>query len=141
MKLEYKVLKLEKNSIKEGCNYCVLDFGVENLTFTTATHEMVAYDNDGDCADISVICDTCKNDLEGGVLPYCDECGRLKRQREYWLCSGLENNKLSQEGTSKSFDYRLAKENKKLEKELKTAKKELNVEREEITKFHEKSKE
>jgi len=141
MKLGYRILELEKNSRREDCNYCVLNFRAENLTFTTATHEMVAYDNDGDCADIAVICDNCKKDLESGTLPYCELCGRLKRNRGYCLCSSLENDKISQEGTSKSFDYRLENKTRELEKELSVTKEELKIEREEVVKFQEKSKE
>jgi hypothetical protein len=141
MKLEYRILKKEKGSLSESCNYCVynVQFG-QDITYTPASHELVAYDNDEDCADIGAICDNCKKDFDNGVLPYCDECGRLKRRREYCICDRLENNKLSQ-GGSKTIEARLAKENKKLEKELKTAEKELKIEREEIAKFHEKSKE
>jgi hypothetical protein len=140
MKLEYRVLELEKDSIREDCNYCVLNLRAENLTFITATYEMVAYDDDENCADISVICDNCKKDLEDGVLPYCEECGRLKRQREYCFCS-LRKDRPIQSSSSQSIEARLVKENKRIEKELKTAKKELKVEREEVVKFQEKSEE
>jgi hypothetical protein len=125
MKLEYRILEAENKP--QSCNYCLLythyRYG-EDITFTPATHEIVAYryDNDGDCADIAVICNNCKRDLESGTLPYCELCGRSKRNRVYCLCSRLENNKIKQERTSKSFDYHLEKKTKKLEKDLSATK-------------------
>jgi len=54
-----------------------------SLCLVLLQHAPCDDDDDGNCADISVICDACKKYLESETLSYCDECGRLKRQREY----------------------------------------------------------
>ncbi len=145
MKLEYRILKIAKDSI-ESCNYCPLyvHYG-EDITFTPATHEIMAYDNNGDCADIATICDNCKKDFENNNLSYCELCGRLQRNRRGCYCNLLKDGKFrtlsAEEGTSQTIKSHLAKETKELERKLKTAKEELNVEREEVAKFQEKSEE
>ena len=139
MKLEYRILEAENKT--RSCNYCLLDvpFGQE-LTFTPANYEIVAYDKKDKCVDIASICDNCKKDLENGTLPYCEECGRLKRNRGYCFCS-LQKERPIQSSSSQTIEARLAKKTKELEKELKTAKEGLKIEREEVAKFQEKSEE
>jgi len=139
-KLEYRILEKTKESVPY-CNYCVIS---DDVRLDNAIHELVAYNESGNCADISSICADCKKDFENDSLPYCEECGRLKRNREGCFCAFIteeQSKMLSAEvGTSQTIESRLVKENKKLEKELKTAKKELKIEREEVAKFQEKSK-
>ena len=145
MRLEYRVLEVAKGS-RETCDHCLLDFHASSFTFIPATHEIVAHDKKGDCVDISFICANCKKDLENEILPYCEECGRLKKHREACFCNHLKDKKLNQPASedaliARSFSSRLENKTKELEKELSTAKEELNIEREEVGKFHEKSKE
>ena len=140
-RLEYKILEKTKESVPY-CNYCAIS---DNAKLDNATYELVAYNESGNCADISSICIDCKKDFENDALPYCEECGRLKRNREGCFCSFIteeQSKMLSAEvGTSQTIESRLVKENKKLEKELKNVRKELRVEREEIAKFQKKSEE
>src|SRR6266511_5463303 len=139
MKLEYRILEAENKTW--SCNYCLLDVPLgQNLNITPANYEIVAYDKKDKCVDIASICDNCKKDLENGTLPYCEECGRLKRNRGYCFCS-LQKERPIQSSSSQTIEAHLAKKTKELEKELVTTKEELKVEREEITKFHEKSEE
>ena len=148
MKLEYRILKVAEGD-KQDCNYCSLSFRdfrfKDSLTFNVATHQVAAFKDNNDYADIAYICADCKKDFENDVLPYCELCGRLKRNRKGCFCDLLEDKPIqslsTEEITSRTFGYRLEKKTRELEKELKTAKDKLNIEREEITKFQEKSEE
>lgn len=148
MKLEYRVLEVAEGD-KQDCNYCSLDFWSKNdLKFATATHEMMALDKKtGDCVDIAYICAECKKDFDNAVLPYCELCGRLKRNRNNvnCVCNFMKNKPskpISAETIiAQSFASRLENKIKELEKELSATKETLKVEREEITKFHETSEE
>ena len=148
MKLEYRILEVAEGD-KQDCNYCSLSFRdfrfKDSLTFNIATHQVAAFKDNDDYADIAYICADCKKDFENDTLPYCELCGRLKRNRKGCFCNLLENKPIQslsmEEITSRTFGYRLEKKTRELEKELSTTKEELNIEREEVVKFHEKSKE
>lgn len=148
MKLEYRILEAAEGD-KQDCNYCSLSFQdfrfKDSLTFNIATHQVAAFKDNDDYADIAYICADCKKDFDNDTLPYCELCGRLKRNRKGCFCNLLENKPIqslsTEEITSRTFGYRLEKKTRELEKELSTAKEELNIEREEVGKFHEKSKE
>ena len=148
MRLEYRVLELAKEDKKE-CNYCFLDYNdPTHLHFDTApaTHEMVALEENGGYADIVFICKDCKRDYDNDTLPWCEECGRLKRNRNRCYCHHLAKNKstkslTAEELVAQSFGSHLEKKTRELENELSTTKEELKIEREEIAKFQEKSEE
>ena len=148
MKLEYRVLELAKGD-KMECNYCFLDYSDPTLlNFDTAfaTHEMVASEENGGYADIVFICKDCKRDYDNGTLPWCEECGRLKRNRNRCYCRRLSKNKstkplTTEELIARSFGSRLEKKTRELENELSTTKEELKIEREEVAKSQEKSEE
>jgi hypothetical protein len=146
MKLEYRVLELAKES-ENQCSYCFIDYSDPTLLdFNTApaTYEMVALEKDGSNADIAFICNDCKIDYDNNVLPRCEKCDRLMRNKSLCYCHKIEKKTTTptkSELISQSFSYRLEKKTRELEKELSTAKEDLNIEREEITKFHEKSEE
>ena len=91
MKLEYRVLEVAEGD-KQDCNYCLLDFQAEvGFNLNIATHEIAANNREGDCVDISYICSTCKEDLENNILPYCEKCGRLMRNRRGCICEFLKD--------------------------------------------------
>jgi len=148
MKLEYRVLELVKGDEQE-CNYCFLDYDdptLLNFDTAPATHQMVALEEDGSNADIVFICKDCKKDYDNNTLPRCEECSRLKRNRNRCYCRRLAKNKptkplTTEELIAQSFSYRLENKTKELEKELSTTKEELKIEREEVAKFQEKSEE
>jgi hypothetical protein len=136
MKLDYRIVELAEGDEKK-CNYCFLNFeDPTNLNFNTspATHQMVALDKEtGDYVDIVFICDDCKKDFDNNILPWCEKCGRLKRNRRRCFCH-LENEKdkvaqpLSEEVLiSRAFSSRLENKTKKLEQELTNAKEEIDV--------------
>ena len=148
MKLEYRVLELADGH-EWQCDFCVLDYDdLNNLALNTAlaTHEMVALDKKtGDYTDTAFICNECKQDFDSNVLPWCEKCGRTKRNRKRCFCH-LEKDKSTQlvseeDLMSRSFSYHLENKTRELEKELSTTKEELNIEREEVAKFQEKSEE
>jgi hypothetical protein len=107
---------------------------------------MVALDKNGGYADIVFICKDCKKDYDNNALPRCEECNRLKRNRDKCYCRRLAKSKstkpVSEETLiSQSFSSRLENKIRELEKELSATKEALVIEREEVTKFHEKSEE
>ena len=146
--MEYRILEVAEGD-KQDCNYCSFSFRdfrfKDNLTLNIATHQVAAFKDNDDYADIAYICADCKEDFENDILPYCELCGRLKRNRKGCFCNLLENKPIQslsmEEITSRTFGYRLEKKTRELEKELSTTKEELNIEREEVVKFHGKSKE
>ena len=145
MKLEYRVLEIAEGD-KQDCNYCSLDFRAEiGFNLNIATHEIAANNKEGDCVDIAYICATCKEGLENNILPYCEKCGRLMRNRRGCFCELLKDKPTRpvSENTliARSFTSRLENKTKELEKELLATKEALKIEREEIAKFHEKSEE
>ncbi len=132
MKLEYRILEVAEGD-KQDCNYCLLDFQAKiGFNLNTATHEIAANNKEGDCVDIAFICTTCKRDLENGALPYCELCGRLKRNRRGCFCELLTDRPsqpVSEETLiARSFSSRLENKTRELEKELSAAKEELKVE-------------
>ena len=46
----------------------------EEPVLDNATHELVAYHEDGSTADISSICADCKKDFENNNLSHCELC-------------------------------------------------------------------
>jgi len=95
MKLEYRVLELAKGD-KQECNYCLLDYDdptLLNFDTAPATHQMIALEEDGSNADIVFICGECKKDYDNNALPCCEECDRLKRNRNRCYCRRLAKNK------------------------------------------------
>ena len=77
--------------------------------------------------------------MESNILPYCELCGRLQRNRKGCFCNLLKNKPVqslsTEEIESRTFGYCLEKKARELEKELSTAKEELNIKMEEVTKF------
>src|SRR5437764_15312529 len=125
MKLEYRILEVAEGD-KQDCNYCLLDFRVEiGFNLNIATHEIVAHNKEGDGVDIAYICATCKEDLENNILPYCELCGRLKRNRRGCFCELLKErpSRPVSENTliARSFSSRLENKTKELEQKLTTA--------------------
>jgi len=139
MKLEYRTIEVAKGS-KWSCNFCSYDKGKSS----NASHEMVARKSNG-YADVAYICKDCKQDFEGDNLPWCEKCGRLKRNRISCFCRLVEEKDtepVSEETIiAQAYSSRLETRIKELEKELSDTKEELKIEREEIVKFQEKSEE
>ncbi|CAJ0765702.1 7106_t:CDS:2 [Entrophospora sp. SA101] len=50
------------------------------LNLNVATHQLATFKDNGDYVDIAYICGNCKEELENDILPYCELCGRLKRE-------------------------------------------------------------
>jgi len=148
MKLEYRILEVAEGD-KQDCNYCSLSFRdfrfKDSLTFNIATHQVAAFKDNDDYADIAYICADCKKDFENDTLPYCELCGRLKRNRKGCFCNLLKDRPIqslsTEEITSRTFGSRLEKKTQELEKELSSTKEALEIEREEVVKFQEKSEE
>ena len=80
-------------------------------------------------ADIVFICDECKKYYDNNTLPWCEKCGRLKRNRNRCLCSHLKAKSTKplsdKEWLSQAFSFCLENKTRELEKELFTAKEEL----------------
>ena len=147
MRLEYRILEIAQGD-KQECNFCFLDFDdptLLNFDTAPATHQMVARNTPDGYSDIVFICGECKNDYDNNTLPWCEKCGRLKRNRNRCFCSHLKAKSTKplsdKELLSQAFSFRLENKTRELEKELSITREELKVEREEITKFHEKSEE
>jgi len=147
MKLEYRVLELV-NGNEQECSYCFIDYSDQtNLDFSTApaAYQMVAHTKSEQYFDISFICKDCKLEYDNNVLPRCEKCDRLMRNKSLCYCH-KEKKKQTQSLTNRelvaqSFSSRLENKTRELEKELSITKEELKVEREEIAKFQEKSEE
>ena len=147
MRLEYRILEIAQGNEQE-CNFCFLDFDdptLLNFDTAPATHQMVARNTPDGYSDIVFICGECKNDYDNNTLPWCEKCGRLKRNRNRCFCSHLKAKSTKplsdKELLSQAFSFHLENKTRELEKELSTAKEELNIEREEVVKFQEKSEE
>ena len=147
MKLEYRVLELV-NGDEQECSYCFIDYSDQtNLDFSTApaAYQMVAHTKSEQYFDISFICKDCKLEYDNNVLPRCEKCDRLMRNKSLCYCH-KEKKKQTQSLTNRelvaqSFSFRLESKTRELEKELSITKEELKIEREEIAKFQEKSEE
>src|SRR5437764_9192423 len=147
MKLEYRVLELV-NGNEQECSYCFIDYSDQtNLDFSTApaAYQMVAHTKSEQYFDISFICKDCKLEYDNNVLPRCEKCDRLMRNKSLCYCH-KEKKKQTQSLTNRelvaqSFSFRLESKTRELEKELSITKEELKIEREEVAKFQEKSEE
>ena len=62
-----------------------------SFVFNAATHQVAAFKDNGDYADIAYICANCKKELESDILPYCELYGRLKRNRKGCFCNLLKD--------------------------------------------------
>ena len=147
MRLEYRILEIAQGDEQE-CNFCFLDFDdptLLNFDTTPATHQMVARNTLDGYSDIVFICGECKKDYDNNILPWCEKCGRLKRNRNRCFCSHLKAKSTKplsdKELLSQTFSFHLENKTRELEKELSITKEELKIEREEVTKFQEKSEE
>ena len=147
MRLEYRILEIAQGDEQE-CNFCFLDFDdptLLNFDTAPATHQMVAHNTPDGYTDIVFICSECKKDYNNNTLPWCEKCGRLKRNRNRCFCSHLKAKSTKplsdKELLSQTFSFRLENKTRELEKELSITKEELKIEREEIAKFQEKSEE
>ena len=141
------MLEIAKDDEQE-CNFCFLDYDdptLLNFDTASAAHQMVARHTIDGYSDIVFICNECKKDYDNNILPWCEKCDRLKRNRNRCFCSCLKAKPTKllsdKELLPQAFSSRLENKTRELEKELSTAKEELNIEREEVAKFHEKSKE
>ena len=147
MKLECRVLELA-NGDEQECSYCFIDYSDQtNLDFSTApaAYQMVAHTKSEQYFDISFICKDCKLEYDNNVLPRCEKCDRLMRNKSLCYCH-KEKKKQTQSLTNRelvaqSFSFRLESKTRELEKELSITKEELKIEREEVAKFQEKSEE
>jgi len=105
---------------------------------------MVARKSNG-YADVAYICKDCRQDFESDSLPWCEKCGRLKRNKISCFCRLVEeqNSEPVSEETiiAQAYSSRLEIRIRELEKELSATKEALTIEREEVAKFHEKSEE
>ena len=139
MKLDYRVVEATKGT-KWSCNFCPYSKGKSS----TATHEMVARKSNG-YADVAYICSDCKKDFDNDTLPWCEKCGRIKRNRISCFCRLVEDKDAepaSEEAIlAQAYSSQLENKTKELEKELSVTKEELKIEREEVAKFQEKSEE
>ena len=147
MRLEYRILEIAQGDEQE-CNFCFLDFDdptLLNFDTAPATHQMVARNTPDGYSDIVFICSECKKDYNNNTLPWCEKCGRLKRNRNRCFCSHLKTKSTKplsdKELLSQAFSFRLENKTRELEKELSITKEELKIEREEVAKFQEKSEE
>jgi len=147
MRLEYRILEITQGDEQE-CNFCFLDFDdptLLNFDTAPATHQMVARNTPDGYSDIVFICGECKNNYDNNTLPWCEKCGRLKRNRNRCFCSHLKAKSTKplsdKELLSQAFSFRLENKTRELEKELSITNEELKVEREEVAKFQEKSEE
>jgi hypothetical protein len=147
MRLEYRILEITQGDEQE-CNFCLLDFDdptLLNFDTALASHQMVARNTPDGYSDIVFICGECKKDYDNNTLPWCEKCGRLKRNRNRCFCSHLKAKSTKplsdKELLSQAFSFRLENKTRELEKELSITNEELKIEREEIAKFQEKSEE
>ena len=125
MKLEYRIIEVTKGS-RWSCNFCSYDKGKSS----TATHEMVARKPNG-YADVAYICKDCKKDFDNNILPWCEKCGRVKRNRISCfrrLVEDQDTEPVSEETIiAQAYSSRLESKIKELEKELAAAKVEINT--------------
>ena len=133
MKLEYRVLELEKGDEQE-CNFCFLDYNdptLLNFDTASATHQMVARDTPDGYSDIVFICNECKKDYDNNALPRCEKCDRLKRNRNRCFCSRLKAKSTKplsdKEMLSQAFSSRLENKTRELEQKLTTAEEEITT--------------
>ena len=134
MRLEYRILEIAQGDEQE-CNFCFLDFDdptLLNFDTAPATHQMVARNTPDGYSDIVFICGECKNDYDNNTLPWCEKCGRLKRNRNRCFCSHLKAKSTKplsdKELLSQTFSFRLENKTRELEKELSITKEELKIE-------------
>ncbi len=95
---------------------------------------MVAHTKSEQYFDISFICKDCKLEYDNNVLPRCEKCDRLMRNKSLCYCH-KEKKKQTQSLTNRelvaqSFSSRLENKTRELEKELSITKEELKIERE-----------
>src|SRR5215813_7799205 len=105
MRLEYRVLELAEGN-KQECNYCPLGYDdptLLNFDTAPATHQMVALEEDGGNGYIVFILKDCKKDYDNNALPRCEECGRLKRNRNRCYCRRLAKNKSTKSFTTEEL--------------------------------------
>ncbi|CAJ0762063.1 6966_t:CDS:2, partial [Entrophospora sp. SA101] len=82
VKLEYRILEVAEKD-NQDCNYCLLDFhSGYSLILNVATHQLATFKDNGDYVYIAYICGNRKEELENDILPHCELCGRLKRNRK-----------------------------------------------------------
>ena len=87
MKLEYQISQLGRGD-SWHCNFCSFESNKNSI----ATHEMVAYNTKtSGYNDIAYICVECKEDLDNGTLPHCNDCGRAVRNRVNCFCDLRKN--------------------------------------------------
>ena len=133
MKLEYRVLELV-NGDEQECSYCFIDYSDQtNLDFSTApaAYQMVAHTKSEQYFDISFICKDCKLEYDNNVLPRCEKCDRLMRNKSLCYCH-KEKKKQTQSLTNRelvaqSFSFCLESKTRELEKELSITKEELKI--------------
>jgi len=75
MKLEYQIIELARGD-RWNCNFCPF----KKNDISIATHEIVSRKTGG-YNDIARICIECKKDFDNDSLPYCNDCGRVMRNR------------------------------------------------------------
>ena len=129
-------LEIAKGDEQE-CKFCFLDFDdptLLNFDTAPATHQMVACNTPDGYSDIVFICGDCKKDYDNNTLPWCEKCGRLKRNRNRCFCSHLKAKSTKplsdKELLSQAFSFHL-------EKSYQLPKEELKTEREEVAKLQE----
>jgi hypothetical protein len=78
-----------------------------------------------------LICGECKKDYDNNTLPWCEKCGRLKRNRNRYFCSHLKAKSTKppsdKELLSQAFGFHLEDKTKELEKEPSITKEELKL--------------
>lgn len=127
MKLEYQISQLGKGD-RWHCNFCPF----ESKKNSIATHEMISYNTQSNgYNDIAYICAECKEDLDNGTLEYCDDCGRVLRNRVNCFCDLRKDEPVKNlsiaEIMGQSYVGRLEQQNKELKKQLVDVKLETSV--------------
>jgi len=126
VKLEYQISQLRKGD-SWHCSFCSFESNKNSI----ATHEMVAYNTKtSGYNDIAYICVECKEDLDNGTLPHCNDCGRAMRNRINCFCD-LRKDKPVKTPTiteimAQSYVGRLEQQNKDLKQQLASAKEEIS---------------
>ena len=123
MKLEYQV----RRGDKWHCNFCPF----ERERSLTATYKIVSYNtSNNDYNDIAYICVECKKALDDNILPHCNDCGWIMRNRIDCFCDLRKDEPVKTltitEIMAQSYVGRLEQQNKDLKQQLSSAKEEIS---------------
>jgi len=126
IRLEYQVNELNKED-KWHCNF----YSFERKRSLTTIYKIVFYNiSNNNYNDIIYICVECKKAFNDNILPYCNNCDRIIRNRINYFCD-LRKDELVKIPTiieimAQSYIGRLEQKNKDLKQQLSNAKEEIS---------------